>query len=62
MTVKQYEKANPNLPIFEVVVKKPGECFKYSCFNVNQQNRKNFERREVYDTKIVNARPIVYCW
>ncbi len=62
MTVTQYEKMNPGTPLFEVVVKEPGKCFKYSCFNVNELNRTDFEDREVYDTKVINARPIVYCW
>jgi hypothetical protein len=57
--VSDYEK---DYPIFEVVVKKPGECSLYSCFNKNITQRDDFINRRVYDVKIINARPIVYCY
>ncbi len=62
MTIKQYEKAHKDMPIFEVVVQEPGKCFRYSCFNKNEQQRSDIENRKVYDSTTINGRHIVYCW
>lgn len=60
MTVS--DMAHLALDEFTVVVKEPGECFKYQCSSKNQTNREDFMCRHIHEIRVVSNQMYVYCW